>query len=186
MNPDAFARFLTLLAADPEETGRRYATLQDKLTGFFALKGISDPASAADETLDRAVTKIDTGVVVPDVDKFCFGFARNIAKERLRLMVRENSAFHNFMEAVTNHSNEQVERIYEILKPCFEQLTIDEQQILIEYCCQIRGRARAKHRRDLAERMNRSEGSVRIHVSRLRQTLAKCVQTRSHGLEAQT
>ncbi len=185
MNPDAFARFLKRLAPDPEEAGRRYAKLHNKLTGFFALKGLTDPASAADETLDRAVMKVEAGAVVPDVDKFCFGIARYIAKERFRLLVREILAFHEFMNAVINHSNEQVERIYEILKPCLELLTIDEQQMLMEYCHQIRGRARAEHRRELAERMNRSEGSVRINVSRLRQTLAKCVQARSHRLEAQ-
>src|SRR5215213_5919542 len=51
---EALARFLEALSPDPKEAGLRYARLHKKLVGFFSLKGIPDPASAADETLDRA------------------------------------------------------------------------------------------------------------------------------------
>ena len=66
MNREALERFLKLLSPDIEEAGRCYTALQEKLIHFFRLKGVSDPVSAADETLDRAALKIDAGAVVPD------------------------------------------------------------------------------------------------------------------------
>ena len=124
--------------------------------------------------------KIDAGAVVPDVNKYCFGFARNISKERLRLMHRENSAFHKFIEDLSNSSAEQVERIYSILKPCFEQLALEERQLLLAYCHEIRGRARAEHRRQLAEKKNTTVLALRVKVTRLRNSLTDCVRKRSN------
>jgi hypothetical protein len=51
VNQEMFARFLELLAPDPEEAGRSYTNLHKRLTGFFRMKGLTDPVSAADETL---------------------------------------------------------------------------------------------------------------------------------------
>ena len=86
MSPEDFARLLALLSPDAEEAVRRYAVLHKKLTGFFIMKGISDPMDAADETLDRAVLKIVAGAIVPNLDSYCFGIARNLARERRRVM----------------------------------------------------------------------------------------------------
>jgi hypothetical protein len=144
------------------------------------MKGVSDPVSAADETIDRAALKIAAGVVVPDVDKYCLGIARNIAKERSRLIQRESTAFHKFIEDISNSSAEQVERIYNILKPCFEQLAADERKLLLAYCHEIRGRARAEYRRQLAETMKTSLLALRVRVTRLRNSLTDCVQRRSN------
>jgi hypothetical protein len=179
-DPELFARFCELLAPDPEEAGRRYTCLHNKLTGFFRMKGISDPESAADEAIDRAVLKIGAGAIVPDVNKYCLGIARNIAKERYRLMQREISALQRFIRELSHSSVEQVERIYSILKPCFEQLSVDEQQLLLAYCNEIKGRARANHRRQLAETKKITVLALRIRVTRLRNSLTDCVRKRSN------
>jgi predicted component of viral defense system (DUF524 family) len=180
VNPELFARFLEILSPDTEEAGRLYTRLQKKLTGFFILKGVSDPLSAADETIDRAALKIGAGTVVPNVDNYCCGIARNIAKERLRLIRRENTAFHKFIEELSNSSAEQVERIYSLLKPCFEQLAVEERQLLLAYCHEIQGRARAEHRRQLAQTMKMTVLALRVRVTRLRNSLTDCVQKRSN------
>ena len=180
VTPEVFAHFLRLLSPDPEEAGRRFTSLHKKLVGFFSMKGLSDPASAADETTDRAALKIYAGAVVPDVEKYCLGIARNIAKERARLIQRETRAFHKFVEEIGNSSAEQVERIYKILKPCFEQLAADERQLLVAYCHEIRGRARAEHRRQLAEAMKMTLLALRVRVTRLRSSLTDCVRKRSN------
>jgi hypothetical protein len=180
VSPEVFARFLRLLSPDSEEAGRRYTSLHKKLIGFFNLKGISDAVTAADDTIDRAALKIDAGADVPDVNKYCIGIARNIAKERLRLMRRENSAFHKFIEDISNSSAEQVERIYRILKPCFEQLAVEERQLLLAYCHEIRGRARAEYRRQLAEEKKMTVLALRVRVTRLRNSLTECVRKRSN------
>jgi DNA-directed RNA polymerase specialized sigma24 family protein len=185
VSPEDFARILALLSPDTEEAGRRYTNLHKKLTGFFGMKGVSDPLTAADETFDRAVLKIGAGTIVPDVDKYCFGIARNVFKERLRSTRRENSAFHEFIEDLSISSAQEVERIYRILKPCFEMLAAEEQQLLMAYCHEIQGRARAEYRRQLAETMKMTVLALRVRVTRLRNILTDCVQKQSNeGFES--
>lgn len=183
MSPEDFARILALLSPDAEEAGRRYTSLHKRLTGFFGMKGISDPLTSADETFDRAVLKIGAGAIVPDVDKYCLGIARNIARERRRFIQRENLAFHKFIEDVDDSPVTQLERIYGILKPCFEQLAVKDQQLLAAYCQQIQGRARAEVRRQLAETMKVTMLALRVKVTRLRNRLTDCVQKRSNSVE---
>jgi hypothetical protein len=178
---EAFARFLEALSNDLEEAGRLYTRLHEKLVRFFSLKGISDPVSAADETMDRAALKITAGTRVPDVGTYCLGIARNIIKEKYRSQQRESSAFIKFIENLPDASNEQVERIYRALKPCFEQLALEEQNLLVAYCQIIRGRARAEHRRRLAESMKTTMLALRMRVTRLRSSLTDCVKKLSNN-----
>jgi hypothetical protein len=183
VSPEDFARILELFSPDPEEAGRRYTSLHKRLTGFFNLKGVSDPLTAADQTIDRAVLKVGAGTIVPDLDKYCLGIARNVAKERRRLMHRENLAFHKFIEELGDFPSKQLERIYGILKPCFELLGVEEQQLLLAYCQRIQGRARAEVRRELAETMKVTMLALRVKVNRLRNRLTDCVQKRSNNVE---
>lgn len=162
-----------------EEAGSRYTRLHERLVGFFKMKGISDPASAADETIDRASLKIVSGTPVPDTDKYCLGIARNIAKERYRRVQRESSVFLEFLGGLTDAADEQVERIYRVLKPCFEQLASEEQELLVAYCQVERGRARAEHRRRLAEIRKTTVLALRMRVTRLRNILTDCVKKHS-------
>jgi DNA-directed RNA polymerase specialized sigma24 family protein len=173
-----FARFLESLSPDMKEAERSYVRLHKKLCGFFSLRGVTDPANAADETLERAARKICEGANVPEVESYCVGIARNVAKERWRREQRENSVFSLFVERLANNSDEEVERIQSILKPCFEQLTERDQGLLREYCRVLRGRPRAEHRRQLAETMKTTLLALRIRVTRLRTSLADCVQSR--------
>lgn len=181
MSPESFARFLEILSPDIEESGRRYTRLHEKLIGFFNLRGMSDPVSAADETIDRAALKISTGTLVPNIDSYCLGIARNIIKERLRRVRRENTAFLRFMENPANAADEEAERILRILKPCFEELAVEERELLLAYCQVARGRARAEHRRQLAASMKITLPALRIRVTRLRSSLTDCVKLRSEN-----
>jgi hypothetical protein len=182
LSPEAFAQFLELLSPDTEEAGRLYTRLHQKLTSFFSLKGISDPVSAADETIDRAAVKIAAGAAVPDVKKYCSGIARNIARERFRRAQREDSTFQTFIENLADCSDEQVERIEHVLKPCFEQLMPEDKSLLMAYCQVMHGRARAEHRRNLALTMQSTVLALRMRVARLRSNLAECVKKHSNDV----
>lgn len=183
MSSEDFARILALLSPDDEEAGRRYTRLHNRLTGFFNMNGISDPLTAADETIDRAVLKIGAGAIVPDVERYCRGIARNMVKEKRRRARRETLAFYKFIEYVDDFPVKQLERIYGILKPCFEQLSVEEQQLLAAYCQRIKGKANAEVRRQLAETMKMTMLALRVKVTRLRKKLTDCVQKRSNSLE---
>ena len=178
VSPAAFARFLEALSPDADEAARRYTSLQHKLVGFFRLRGVSDPADAANETLDRAAYKIFAGTPVPQVDNFCIGIARNIVKERLRGEQREHTAFLRFIENLPDPAAEEVERIQRVLQPCFDQLGYEEKRLLLDYCQVARGRERAEHRRQMALERKTTVSALRMHVTRLRSTLADCVRQR--------
>jgi len=179
MNPENFARFLECLSPDVEEAGYRYTRLHQRLVGLFNIKGISDPVSAADETLDRAARKIYSGADVPDIDKYALGIARNIARERRRYEQREEAGFLNFIERLNNNSDEEVERIQLVLQPCFEQLPVEDQQLLAAYYHAVQGRARAEYRLQLAESMKITVVALRMRVTRLRSNLTDCARKQS-------
>lgn len=176
-----FASLLTFLCSDdPDEANRRYLHLHQRLEGYFRLRGMYDPVNDADETLDRAAAKIVKGQDIPDIDKFCMGIARNIVHERLRHKKREESAFLKFIDYGQNSSNEDlIERITQLMKPCFEQLPQDDRNLLTSYCKAPLGVDRAEHRRQLAANLKISISALRIRVSRLRRGLENCVKALS-------
>lgn len=182
MNSDDFTRFLELLSSTSggEDGGKCYCRLHGKLEGFFAMKGICDPADAADATIIIAVRKIGEGTSVPDAGKYCMGIARNIVKERLRSERRESRAFLKFIEDLDKDSGEEVARIDQVLKPCFELLPADDKALLSAYCRVLHGRARAEHRRELAASMKTTVEALRMRVRRLRKDLAECVEKSSN------
>jgi hypothetical protein len=179
VHSEAFAHFLERLSPDAEEAGLIYIRLHKKLCGLFHLKGIADPIAATDEAIDRAVLKIASGAVVSDIEKYCKGIARNVALESLRILRREASAFQIFIDELGRNSSEGVGRLYEVLKPCFEQLDEEDQRLLMAYCHREPGGSRAAHRSQVAETMRISAVALRLRVSRLRRSLTDCVQGRS-------
>ncbi|MFL6228278.1 MAG: hypothetical protein ACJ741_05830 [Pyrinomonadaceae bacterium] len=182
MNSDDLTRFLELLSSTCGGEGGDscYLRLLRKLEGFFTMKGVSDPAGAAAETIDRAVRKIAGGAPVPDAEKYCMGIARNVTKERLRAERRESKAFRRFIEDLDNGSGEQVAHIEQVLKPCFELLAAEDRELLADYCRVLRGQVRAEHRRELAVRMNTTVQGLRMQVTRLRKVLTDCAKKRSN------
>jgi hypothetical protein len=176
-----FASLLTFLCPeDPDEANRRYMRLHQKLAGYFRLRGMLDPSNDADDALDRAGKNIVKGVSIPDIDRFCIGIARNIVLERLRQRRREESAFLQFLNHSQDNSTEaMVDRITNLMKPCFEKLDADDQDLLKSYCWVPAGVDRAEHRRQLAERLQLKIEALRIRVTRLRRGLENCVKALS-------
>jgi DNA-directed RNA polymerase specialized sigma24 family protein len=182
MNNDDFTSFLDLLSSTGGGDGALcYVRLYRRLEGFFTMRGVRDPAGAADETIDVAVRRIAEGTPVPDAGKYCMGIARNIANDRLRRERRELKAFLGFIADLDNNSGEQAARIEQVLKPCFEQLAGEDRELLVAYCYVMRGRARGEHRRELALKMNTSVQGLRMRVTRLRKELTDCAGKRSKG-----
>lgn len=182
VNAEPFTALLAFLATDdPNEANAHYLRLHQKLAGYFRLKGMSDPVCDADDALDRAGKKILEGVPIPDIDRFCIGIARNIVLERLRNKRREDSAFVHFFEHSQNDSS-LLDRITNLMKPCFEKLEAEDRDVLNSYCKIPPGTSRADHRRQLAERLKSTISALRIRVARLRRELEECVKALSKNL----
>jgi hypothetical protein len=176
-----FTKLLAFLAPDdPEEAGRRYLVLHQKLVGYFRLRGVADSVGCADEVLDRAGRRIAEGADVPDIDKFCLGIARFIIKERWRVDTRESAAFLRFLEQNVSLSENDLNR-FTLMRSCLDQLQQYDRELLNSYCAGPRGRARAKHRRELAEEKHLTVSALRIRVTRLRRELDDCVRELSRS-----
>ena len=141
---------------------------------------MADPTAAADETLDRAGRRIAEGAEVPNIDNFCLGIARFIIMEGWRLNTRESTAFLQFLEQHEHATAEQIDR-FNFMKTCFEQLPQYDRSLLNSYCSAVRGQARAKHRRELAEGLSITVSALRIRVTRLRQGLEECLKKLSRN-----
>ena len=176
-----FSTLLTFLAPDdPEEAGRLYLLLHQKLVGFFRLRGVADSVDCADEALDRAARRIAEGAEVPDINKFCLGIARFIIKERWRVDTRESAAFLQFLELNVSVSENDLNR-FSLMRSCLDQLPQYDRELLNSYCSVPRGRARAKHRSELAEERHLTVSALRIRVTRLRRGLDDCVKELSQS-----
>lgn len=173
-----FKRFLELLcpAADDAAVYHCYRRLWERLEGFFNMRGVRDTTGAAVATVERAVRRIAEGAPVPDAGRYCMGIARNVANEKLRSERRESKAFLKFIEELDDDSGEEVARIYQVLRPCFELLAAEDRELLAAYCGVMRGRARAEHRRGLAASREMTVEALRVQVMRLRKELADCVE----------
>ena len=176
MNEPPFTALLNFLCPeDPDEANRRYLRLHKKLTGYFQLRGTSDPIHDADDTLDRAGKKILEGVPIPNIDRFCLGIARNVFLERVRNKKKEESAFVQFFEHSQNDKT-LLDRITNLMKPCFEKLPPDDRDLLNSYCKVPPELSRAEHRLRIAKSLNSTIAALRIRVTRLRRALEKCVR----------
>jgi hypothetical protein len=160
---------------DPDEAGRLYLRLHQKLESYFRTRGVADTIGAADEALDRASRRIAEGAEVPNINNFCVGIARFIIKEGWRLNSRESTAFLQFLEQHEQATAQQIDR-FSLMKTCFDQLPEYDRNLLNSYCSALRGQALAKHRRELAKSLNRTVSGLRIRVTRLRQGLEDCLK----------
>jgi hypothetical protein len=175
-----FTRLLNFLCPDdPDEAGRLYLRLHQKLAGYFQFHGVADPIASADEALDRAGRRIAEGVEVPDIDKFCLGIARFIIKEGWRFNTRESAAFLQFLER-HDHAPDETDR-FSLMKTCFERLPQTDRELLISYCVAPPGRARARYRLELAEQLNFTVTAMRVRVTRVRRSLDDCVKELSRS-----
>ena len=182
VNAHPFTALLAFLGPeDTDEANNHYLRLHNKLAGYFRLKGMSDPITDADDALERAGKKILEGVPIPDIDRFCMGIARNVVLERSRNRRREESAFLHFFEHSQN-DNSLLDRITNLMKPCFERLSQDDRDVLNSYCRVPPGKSRAEHRRELAESLKSTIAALRIRVTRLRRDLEQCVKALSKNL----
>lgn len=175
-----FDRLLKFLCPeDPDEAGRRYLRLQQKLVGYFQFRGVADPIAAADEALDRAGRRIAEGAEVPDIDKFSLGIARFIIKEGWRFNNRESAAFLQFLEQ-HDQSTDKMDR-FSLMKTCFEKLPQNDRELLSSYCAGPTGRARAQYRLELARQLNFTVTAMRVRVTRVRRGLDDCVKELSRS-----
>lgn len=166
----AFDSLLTWLDADRDQAGKRYEYIRQRLIKIFTCRGRSDAEELADETINRVALKAQevTKEYVGDPALYFYGVAQKIYLEALRKRPP-------VVVPPPIPKSEDIEKEYECLERCMEQLLPSNRELVLEYY-QNDKRAKIDHRKKLAERLGIAQNALRIRAHRIRLTLQQCVR----------
>lgn len=175
---EGFTSLLAALGDGPAAAGQHYEQLRAKLIFFFTRKALEVPEDLADEVLDRIGRRLSEGLAVLSVDAFALGVARHVAQEqnarRNRVEAVDPTFFHN-VAAVSTTFSEDERLVY--LERCLRRLPSFDSQLLKGYYL-IGGGGAINARKNMAERLGVSPGTLRQKVFLIRRRLLECVTAR--------
>jgi DNA-directed RNA polymerase specialized sigma24 family protein len=171
----AFRRFLTWLAPDGERAAKRYNELHVRLTRLFARQDCEEPAQLADETLDRAIRKVEAVAAgyQGDPEHYVLAVARLVLLEHCRTRRRRWRRAAELERAFSPGPllpDEQLERRQTFLNRCLAELRPEERALILSYYGE-RGAARRTRRQGLAEQIRLSDAALRKRTQRIRERL---------------
>ena len=172
LTPESFERLLAWLDPDSEKAAHAYLRLQAGLIRIFAHRGCNEPEHLADDTIDRVAAKIDWLInnYIGEPQRYFYGVARNVCHEyerqqfaRLPLLVTETV------------DSEEIEKEYECLDQCIEELSAIERQIVLDYHEQEKHQ-RITNRKRIATELGISLNALRIRMHRIHMRLKGCFE----------
>ena len=169
LTPKAFAKFLSWLAPDWEEAGRKYEQIRTKMLRFFARRGCHIPEELFDRTIDRICGKIEVEAIesIGDVLAFCYAVGRFVALEYWREM--KLAALPEDAVSTEIEDPEQNERQFKWLERRLNTLNPCERRLIIAYY-QFEGRERIRKRKALAMEVG-GVNALRVQLCRVRARL---------------
>lgn len=181
LTPEALARLMARLDADPVAAGEKYEHLRRALVKFFQWNNAAEPDSCADDTLDRLARRLDSGQTIDDVPSFARGVARLIVLERRRQagakpVVVDPTA----VERIAAPPAEPVDEQFEHLQACLETLSATDRALIVRYYVG-EGREKSVQRAAMARELGVSDNALRRRTQRLRDQLRSCAERRQHG-----
>ncbi len=171
------ALLASLDAGNRDRAGTLYIELRENLCRFFTWRGAAHPEDAADETLNRAAKKLESGETINDFRPFVFGVARfllletNRREEKARLALAELPNNKTVDSEATNYKQAR----FDCLENCLGELSNDDRDFIVEY---YKGERAAKiaNRQVLLEKSKLSAGGLRMKALRLRERLENCLR----------
>lgn len=171
-----FASLLAALGETPQMAGQHYEQLRSKLVFFFTRKSLQFPEDLADEVLDRIGRRLSEGLVISSINAFALGVARHVAQEQAANRHQPQAVepyFFDNIPAASATSNEDERVAY--LERCLRKLPTIDKQVLKSYYLG-EGGSSINARRDMAERLGISSGTLRQRIFLIRQRLLACVK----------
>jgi hypothetical protein len=110
MSTNSLETLLLGLAAEPDDAAEAYGIVHARLTRFFNLKNMADPATMADGVMDRlAASMVTRGAAqLESPAAFALGIARHLLQEEWRRLAREKEAIREWTGIVrTEHDDEK-------------------------------------------------------------------------------
>lgn len=173
----AFDNFLKLLSSDRDEAARSYEILRTKLLRFFDWRGCDSSDLCTDETLDRAMRKLDEGEVLFNVNGYIHKIASLVylewRKEKSRTVMLEDD--HSESLGVAPIEFVEDDPRVACFDRCLQELSQDQRNLILNYY-QDQGRAKIELRQRLAAQLNVPLNALRIRAHRIRKALEQCIQ----------
>jgi DNA-directed RNA polymerase specialized sigma24 family protein len=174
---EAFERLLASLDADRERAGQEYVRLRLKLVKYFEWHRAAFPDRAADVTINRVARRIEEGQEVNNVSAYCYGVARLVFAESLRVQQKEREAFG--FAPVTEAQEAETDLDAEVrracLDRCLQELPEESRDLILGYY-EGEGGAKIECRKRLAARLGIQLNALRIRAHRIRVGLESCVR----------
>lgn len=155
-----------------------YEATHSRLIDFFRWRGLRDPETYADRTLDRVARKLEEGEQ-PRADeplRYVLGVARFIYLEGTKAETKSRTVLEDELPRMTEAAKEGPEDTSD-LEACLGSLHDNERRILLVYH-KGEGQTRIRGRKALAEELGVQPNALRIRVHRLRQRMETCVKNR--------
>lgn len=172
---EAFTKFLACLDADPDQAGEKYESIRLTLVRFFDWRGAFYPEEYADETLNRAIRRIDEGETVRDVHTWCHGIARLVLLEKLKSPDHRRTDIDEIAPVAAPDSEpEDEDKRQECFHRYLYELPIESRQLIMQYY-QDEKRQKINNRLALAERLGIPLNALRSRAQRIRDRLEQCV-----------
>ena len=173
----AFDKFLASLDPDQARAGERYLELRHSLLRILEWKGSQNPEEQADEIVRRVCRKIDEGVQIDDIFKYChtvlkFVFLEGLKKPGLKLE-QEGNDEHSFSRIVVPEPQGEDARMV-CLEGCLSKLPTEKRHLIVGYY-EGDQHTKIENRRQLAAKLRISAHNLEVRVSRIREKLQDCV-----------
>ena len=167
---DSFNRLLDWLDPERERAGEKYETIRRRLIKLFTCRGCPDAEDLADETINRVTLRIHDLAVRYNGEPtlYFYGVANKVHHEYVRRKPPPPPV-------PPSDDADEIEREYQCLERCMQQLTADQRALVLEYYRDDK-RAKIDHRKELAERLGIALNALRIRAHRIRLLLQQCVQ----------
>lgn len=177
LTQQAFDLFLACLDADRARASQRYLQLRHSLTRILEWKGSQNPEDQADETINRVCRKLEEGLAVEDIAKYCHTVLNYVFLESLKTPDARRADFDeqqlSQIPAVETMAQSDDERL-PCLQKCLGELPDDHRQLIVSYY-QNDQRAKIENRRRLAEQLGITAHNLNVRASRIRERLQSCV-----------
>jgi hypothetical protein len=179
-----FSSLLTSLDSNPEEAGRKYVKIHQKLTAFYDFKGCQDPGSLADQTLNRVQQKLTGNVVVENIEAYIMGFRKYVLSEHKQKTqtsyipfddVDESRIGFNRQRGISEAEAESDQDLrLKCLEKCLAELSAESRKLVSDYYEYDQGKKIEWHKQ-VAEKWRLTSNALRVRVHRIRTDLDKCM-----------
>lgn len=182
LTQDAFNALLDWLDADRDRAGIKYEAIRIRLIKIFTCRGCPVAEELADETINRVTSRVVE--VAADYQgepaHYIYAVSHKVHLEYLRKMPAQQidpdtDAGLSSSIAPTVSLTDDIERLYECLERCLDQLPTENRDLVLRYYEQER-QAKIEHRKRLATEFGIAVNALRIRAHRIRVILQRCVQ----------